>query len=237
MKKSQIKALPEMCTLLTEAFYGTAIRDLPTSKREVENAMAALVKQMEEDGMTENVRGMLRILAAHVFNTNPPTPKDDIEWLARMATHRDASENRQWLKFLHVSDDSIEATDGSILGRVPNAQGFPAGYYVPFLMERLSGVPEAWRWPDTDRVLRLHRESPTTEPLTKESFTERTSGQVKAWIIQHKGDDVAYNAHYAKLAFSHPSGQPPCETYILEDKRLYLKWPHGVVVTIMPMRF
>lgn len=236
MNPESIKTQPELSELLTNAFYHAAVGNVRTKKIELEHAFAALVRQVEEAGMSSDLRWPLQVLAANVFPLTPKAPRDDLTWLAKMATHRDSVENREYLKFIHVSERWVEATDGFMMGRLPNCYGLEPGYYIPHLMTKLEEVPSDWRWPDTDRVLEGRYEQPTENPLTKDSFAAE-GDRIKAWTIEHNGNKFAYNAAYAKLAFSHPSKQKPSETHIFERGNLRLEWPHGAVVMIMPMRF
>lgn len=236
MNPEKIKTQPELSELLTTAFYHTAVGNIRTKKSELEHSFAALVRQVEEAGMSSDLHWPLQVLASNIFPLTPKAPRDDLMWLAKMATGRDIHENREYLKFIHVSEKWVEATDGFMMGRIPNCYDLEPGFYVPYLMTKLSEVPSHWRWPDTDRVLETRYERATEEPLTADSFTSE-GDKIKAWVIDHNGNKVAYNAHYAKLAFNHPSKQPPSETHIFERGNLRLEWPHGAVAMIMPMRF
>ena len=233
MKAKMIKSNPQLLSVITGAFYQYSTNALPTKKARVEGAFGDLVRELGE--VEPETRYLLETLAGYLFTTNPAAPTNNLEWLARMAANRDDSENRVWLKYVYATEEYIQATDGRIMGRVPNAGQLEPGYYVPFLMERLEEGTEGWAWPNTSWV--VDRKAPTEKPLTRDSFVaEELARGIKAWTITVGGVKYAWNEVYMKKAFGHPCKQPPSETHLLDGGNLRLVWPDESTVVIAAMR-
>lgn len=236
MKLKHIKSNPALNKLLTDAYYQSAGNALPTKKAQVETAFSSLVRDIGE--VEPEVRYYMEVIASYLFSSNPPAPTNNYEWVARMAANRDDVEKRVWLKYVYANEDHIEATNGHIMGRVPNAGQLEPGYYVPFLMERVMPDTNYWSWPSTDRVISACRDE-TEQVLTRDSFRVEKRAKFTAWIVTHRGSEYAFDEHYMKLAFGHPSKQPPSQTFLTEGActNLRLIWPDGSTVVVAAMRF
>lgn len=84
----------------------------------------------------------------------PPRPsakaaENGFAWVAQAAAVKD---RREYLKFVHVTAETMTGTDGNRIHRLPNDEGREPGYYCPRTGDYVHGL--GWqRFPDVERVI------------------------------------------------------------------------------------
>lgn len=90
----------------------------------------------------------LAALYAYFMPTPSKKPKTEFDWVALAVSPVDV---RDYLRYVHVTAELIEASDGHRVHRVPNTEGLEPGYYLP---NRSRVFPSDWRrWPDTEALI------------------------------------------------------------------------------------
>ena len=139
------------------------------NKRKAQDILNAI-----HEGSSQDVEKDLAKLYRYFMPPAPKKPKTEWDWVAQACAKYDA---RVYLQYVHVTETTIEATNGHVHRMIPNDRGVESGFWCPCSGDKVElNTP----YPDTGKIV------PEEAPMR----CERVSGF--DWEVIESGSYKAY---------------------------------------------
>lgn len=162
-------------------------------------------------------------------------PKTHFEWCAKAAGWKDV---REYLRYVHVTEERMVGTDGHRVHMAPNTEGLEPGFYDATGV-KIHDLNHA-RYPDIERVmvsdLRANGRKIIESKVADLEDGSLTDGNNKIWHYYRFGADVCVNLQNTNDAVSMDTETPLQWSVGTATEVVALELSGGRRVAIMPMR-
>lgn len=166
----------------------------PANKGMAFKAVQTIARSLTDQQREELYSELARLYAAF-RPALPKKPKTHFEWCAKAAGWKDV---REYLRYVHVTEERMVGTDGHRVHMAPNNDGLEPGYYdaTGVKIHDLSHSP----YPDIERVmvsdLRANGRKIIESKLSDLESGSLTDGNNKIWHYYRFPNETSINMQY-----------------------------------------